>query len=158
MLVLTNQQIFTFWCSIIYRELDEAAAIRTIQKAIKSGVNYIDTAPWYGQGKSEEIMGRALQGVPREAYYIATKIGRYEKELSKQINYSADKTRESVDRSLELLQLKQIDVIQVSVMIVKSDAIRVWCKHAQCKWSDCNGKTRFVHFIFIFVYILLFAK
>lgn len=59
-------------------------------------------------------MGRALQGVPREAYYIATKIGRYEKEISKQIDYSAAKTRESVDRSLGLLKLKQIDVIQVS--------------------------------------------
>lgn len=109
-----NIPIKTYYVHI-FRELDEPAAIRTIQKAIKSGVNYIDTAPWYGQGKSEEILGRALQGIPREAYYIATKIGRYEKELSKQIDYSAAKTRESVTRSLGLLQLNQIDVIQVSL-------------------------------------------
>ena len=33
-------------------------------------VNYIDTAPWYGQGKSEEILGKCLEDVPREAYFI----------------------------------------------------------------------------------------
>lgn len=105
---------------MFHSELDEAGAIRTIQKAIRSGINYVDTAPWYGQGKSEEILGRALAGVPREAYYIATKIGRYEKEVSKQINYSAEKTRESVDKSLKLLQLDYIDVIQVSFCVYDS--------------------------------------
>lgn len=73
----------------------------------------MDTAPWYGQGKSEEIIGRALQGVPREAYYIATKIGRYEKDVSRQMNFTGARTRESVDKSLALLQLKHIDVIQI---------------------------------------------
>ncbi len=37
-------------------------------------MNYVDTAPWYGQGKSEEVIGRALEGVPRKAYYVATKV------------------------------------------------------------------------------------
>lgn len=58
-----------------------------------------------------------MAGVPREAYYIATKIGRYEKDISKQINYSAEKTRESVNKSLKLLQLDYIDVIQVSLCV-----------------------------------------
>lgn len=93
--------------------MDEPGAIRTIQKAIRSGINYVDTAPWYGQGKSEEILGRALAGIPREAYYIATKIGRYEKEVSKQMDFTAKKTRESVEKSLKLLQLDYVDVIQV---------------------------------------------
>lgn len=103
-----------------HSELDEANAIRTIQQAIRSGINYVDTAPWYGQGKSEEILGRALAGVPREAYYIATKIGRYEKDVSKQMNYTAEKTRESVEKSLKLLGVDYIDVIQVSLSAYSS--------------------------------------
>lgn len=97
----------------LYSELDEPGAIRTIHKAIKSGINYIDTAPWYGQGKSEEIIGKALKDIPREAYYIATKIGRYEIEVAKQMNFTGAKTRESVDKSLALLGLDYVDVIQV---------------------------------------------
>lgn len=97
----------------IYSDVDEAGAIRTIQQAIRSGINYIDTAPFYGQGKSERIIGEALKGVPREAYYIATKVGRYELDIAKQIDFSAKKTRESVTKSLELLGLPYVDVIQV---------------------------------------------
>jgi aryl-alcohol dehydrogenase-like predicted oxidoreductase len=36
----------------------------------------IDTAPWYGHGKSETVLGKALEGVPRSAYYLNTKVGR----------------------------------------------------------------------------------
>ena len=45
-----------------------------VLKALKSGINFIDTAPWYGQGVSEERLGVALQNVPREKYFIATKV------------------------------------------------------------------------------------
>lgn len=122
-------------------ELDEPGAIRTIQKAIRSGINYVDTAPWYGQGKSEEILGRALAGIPREAYYIATKIGRYEKEVSKQMNFTAKKTRESVEKSLKLLQLDYVDVIQVSRLpirlvfveaLVNNNHYILYCLDARC--------------------------
>ena len=41
---------------------------------LKGGINYVDTAPWYGQGRSEEVIGKALEGVPRRAYYLATKV------------------------------------------------------------------------------------
>lgn len=88
-------------------------AIKTIQAAIRSGVNYIDTAPWYGQRESEQVLGRALKDVPREAYYIATKVGRYELELSKQFDFSARKTRDSIDASLTRLGLTYVDLIQV---------------------------------------------
>lgn len=94
-------------------DLDEQDAIRTIQKAIKNGINYIDTAPYYGQGKSERIIGEALKGIPRAAYYIATKVGRYEIDLSKQFDYTVKKTRESVTKSLGLLGIDYVDVIQV---------------------------------------------
>ena len=45
-----------------------------VLKALKSGINFIDTAPWYGQGVSEERLGVALENVPRAKYFIATKV------------------------------------------------------------------------------------
>ena len=40
------------------RTFDENEAIEVVKLAIKQGVNYIDTAPWYGQGRSETILGK----------------------------------------------------------------------------------------------------
>ncbi|XP_043276008.1 L-galactose dehydrogenase-like [Venturia canescens] len=96
-----------------YGSFDEAEAIETIRYAIRQGVNYIDTAPWYGQGRSEEVIGKALQGIPREAYYVATKVGRYELDFEKMFDFSIEKTRSSLKKSLALLQLEYVDVIQV---------------------------------------------
>ena len=45
-----------------------------METALKSGINYIDTAPFYGEGKSEEVLGQALRRVPRHTYYIGTKV------------------------------------------------------------------------------------
>ena len=42
----------------IYGKFSEEEAIETIVTAIKSGVNYIDTSPWYGNGRSEEVIGK----------------------------------------------------------------------------------------------------
>ena len=50
---------------------EEAKAL--VHKAIRSGINLIDVAPWYGHGAAESVLGEALQGVPREAYYLTTK-------------------------------------------------------------------------------------
>lgn len=55
---------------------DEKNAILTIQQALDKGINLIDTAPVYGFGKSEEIVGKALkQYGNRERVVIATKVG-----------------------------------------------------------------------------------
>lgn len=96
-----------------FSPLDEAQGIETVRTALKKGINYVDTAPYYGQGKSEEILGKALKGVPRKAYYIATKIGRYTTDFDTMFDYSAKKTRESVEKSLKLLGVDYIDVIQI---------------------------------------------
>ena len=62
-------------------------------KGLKQGINYIDTSPRYGQGKSEETIGRALEGVPRSAYYLATKVGKYG---MTEFDFSADKVSNTV--------------------------------------------------------------
>ena len=53
---------------------DEKTAIRAIQTALHAGVNWIDTAPFYGWGKAEEIVGKAVKD-RREEVYIFTKCG-----------------------------------------------------------------------------------
>ena len=80
---------------------------------IKAGINYIDTAPWYGQGRSEEVLGAALADVPRGAYYLATKVGRYDLETAGMFDFSAERVRRSVLESLARLRLDYIDLIQV---------------------------------------------
>ena len=54
---------------------EEQAAIKAIKTSLDAGVTTIDTAPVYGFGRSEELVGRALQGVPRDRYQILTKYG-----------------------------------------------------------------------------------
>ncbi len=51
--------------------IEDARVVLT--KAIKSGINLIDTAPWYGHGKAESVLGEALRDIPRQAYYLTTK-------------------------------------------------------------------------------------
>src|ERR671926_1552984 len=55
---------------------DEAQSVATIRAAVEHGINVIDTAPAYGFGRSEEIVGKALaEGNLRERVQIATKLG-----------------------------------------------------------------------------------
>lgn len=54
---------------------EENAAVRAIRAAYDLGMTTIDTAPVYGFGKSEELVGRALQGIARDKYQILTKFG-----------------------------------------------------------------------------------
>ena len=55
-------------------KIDEVKATEMLDRAIKSGVNYIDTAYPYHNGESETFLGKALQGYSRDSYYLATKL------------------------------------------------------------------------------------
>ena len=54
---------------------EETAAIRAIKAAYDAGITTIDTAPVYGFGRSEELVGRAMEGIPRDRYQLLTKFG-----------------------------------------------------------------------------------
>jgi len=56
--------------------IDEPRASLTLETAYASGINYFDTAPWYGLGRSEHRLGHALRGKPRERFVLSTKVGR----------------------------------------------------------------------------------
>ncbi|XP_023323321.1 L-galactose dehydrogenase [Eurytemora carolleeae] len=91
--------------------VDECADI--IGMNLKAGINFIDTAPWYGHGVSERVVGQALKTFPRQAFYISTKVGRYEADTEHMFNFSKDKVVSSVKESLARLQVDYIDLIQV---------------------------------------------
>lgn len=102
-------------CNGIYGDLDFDEAKRTVHEAFKRGINYIDTAPHYGQfvGESETIVGKILKDVPRQAYYIATKTCRYGKTFGNQFDFSYERTMASIDESLGRLGLEYIDLYQL---------------------------------------------
>ena len=54
--------------------LDEQTSISIVHHALELGINYIDTADWYGKGKSEEFVGKAVKH-KRSKVIIATKFG-----------------------------------------------------------------------------------
>lgn len=85
-------------------------AVQTIIKAIKSGINYIDTAPIYGGGRSEVVLGHALRLVPRSSYILATKVGRTPKCT---FDYTRQGVIDSFNSSLRKLGVSYIDIIQV---------------------------------------------
>jgi L-galactose dehydrogenase len=71
-------------------------------------VNYIDTAAYYGRGMSELLLGRILPNLPRDQYFISTKLGRY---APQHFDFSARRVAESIDISLERMRLDHIDIV-----------------------------------------------
>jgi L-galactose dehydrogenase len=92
---------------------DKAHATEIVVACIKAGVNLIDTSHWYGQGRSERLLGTALSHVPRSAYHIMTKVGRYEKDVLSMFDFSYDKTYQAGKDSLARLRCGVIDVLQI---------------------------------------------
>ena len=77
------------------------------------GVNIIDTSPFYGEGLSELVIGRALRGIPRDQFFVATKVGRYRWDLGGRFDFTADRVTRSIEESLARLQLDHVDILQV---------------------------------------------
>jgi L-galactose dehydrogenase len=89
----------------------EKEGIRAVHTAIDLGINFIDVAPYYGLTMAESVLGKALKGISREKYYLATKVGRYGPD-EKDFDFSAERIARSVDESLQRLRLAHIDLIQ----------------------------------------------
>src|SRR5438067_1144965 len=93
----------------VFRPVEEAEGIRTVHTAVDLGINFIDVSPYYGLTRAEQVLGRALATVPREAYILATKVGRYGAE---EFDFSAARVTASVDESLKRLRVEHLDLIQ----------------------------------------------
>ncbi|MDR3268911.1 MAG: aldo/keto reductase [Tannerella sp.] len=97
----------------VFHSLKEEEGIHTVYTAIEKGINFIDVSPYYGHLKAEIVLGKALKGIERTAYYLSTKVGRYGHEGVNTWDYSARKARESVFESMERLHVDYIDLINV---------------------------------------------
>jgi aryl-alcohol dehydrogenase-like predicted oxidoreductase len=93
---------------------DETESISTIRAALDHGINAIDTAPVYGFGRSEEIVGRAIaEGRLRDKVVIATKVGLEWKDGSVFRNASRGRIMHEIEDSLRRLRTDYIDIYQV---------------------------------------------
>lgn len=93
---------------------DEKDAIYTIVKALEKGINLIDTAPVYGFGKSEEIVGKAInQYGKREKVILATKVGLNWENKNVYRDCRKERILKEIDDSLKRLQVEYIDLYQV---------------------------------------------
>jgi aryl-alcohol dehydrogenase-like predicted oxidoreductase len=92
---------------------DEAQSIATIRSAIDRGVTLIDTAPVYGFGRSEEIVGKALEGSLRHDVTIATKVGLAWKDGTVYRDSRPARIRQEIEDSLRRLRTDVIDLYQV---------------------------------------------
>lgn len=98
--------------------------VSVVQRALELGINYFDTAPLYGKGRSEEVLGEALRGVI-EPYYLATKVGYYPEPF----NYTRDDVWRGIDASLKRLKRDHLHLLQLH-------------ESEQAGWEGIFGKGR----------------
>ena len=93
---------------------DEEESIAAVNAALERGINIVDTAPVYGFGRSEEIVGKAVAKYGhREKIIIATKVGLEWPDEKPRRNSSKQRILKEIDDSLRRLQTDYIDIYQV---------------------------------------------
>ena len=97
----------------VFRETNEKDSFEAVEAAIEGGINFIDVSPYYGHYKAETVLGKALRNIPREKYFLSTKVGRYGKDGVNTWDYSAKRVTDSVYESMERLGIDHIDLINV---------------------------------------------
>lgn len=111
----------------LYEPVADAAALATVSAALETGINYFDTAPFYGYGLSERRVGDALRG--RTDYVLSTKVGRLLEPVARgkrvehgfkspmpfspRFDYSYAGIMRSYEDSLQRLGLAHIDILLV---------------------------------------------
>jgi aryl-alcohol dehydrogenase-like predicted oxidoreductase len=92
---------------------DDGVILDAIDYSLEHGINFFDTADVYGEGHSEQLLGKAMSG-RRERFVVATKIGwrGFSDETKSSAYTTVDKLIAGVERNLQRLQTDYVDVIQ----------------------------------------------
>jgi L-galactose dehydrogenase len=124
-----------------FRRVDLNEALRSLHVAVDNGMNFIDTSPYYGRGMSEVLLGQVLPDIPRDKYYLGTKLGRY---APKHFDFSPKRVEESIDISLERMKVDHLDIVLChDIEFVNLDPIVEETLPALRKQVE-KGKVRFI--------------
>jgi len=95
----------------VFHPVDPGACVKTVRAAFDGGINFFDVSPAYGETLAETNLGKALKGIARDRYHLATKVGSYS-EARGDYDYSAARTERSLHDSLNRLGVDYVDLIQ----------------------------------------------
>jgi aryl-alcohol dehydrogenase-like predicted oxidoreductase len=120
---------------------DDADSIAAIRRGLDMGVNWVDTAPVYGFGHAEEVVGKAIAGRRKEVF-LATKCGRSWKEgsIDPFPMLKAESVRREIDASLKRLGVDTIDLYQIHWPNPEEDIEEAWTVIAEAVKA---GKIRY---------------
>ena len=98
----------------LYGTFPHSEKRKVVQFALESGINIIDTSPFYGETASETNVGLCLRELsgdhPRNGYYLCTKMGRYSGD---HFDFSGKMVEESIQHSMERLQTDYLDLVSI---------------------------------------------
>lgn len=114
-------------------ERDDAESIRTIHAALDAGITLLDTAPLYGNGRSEKIIGEAILG-RRDKVVVATKCGLWTKD--ERGSFFFEQNGKNVMRSLRPDTIRE--EIEVSLRLLQTDYIDLYQTHWQAIEPECT--------------------
>ncbi len=123
----------------MWSEYDERGAVEAIETAIDQGINCIDTAPVYGGGHAEELIGTAISG-KRDKIIIATKCG-LDIENGSRHNLKPESIHHEIEQSLKRLRTDYIDLYQIhwpDPMVPVEDSMAALMKAKE------SGKIRYI--------------
>lgn len=118
----------------VFHPVDEKEAIAAVHAALDCGINYFDVAPAYGGTRSETVLGKALRGIPRDRYFLSTKVGKYTDPNSygkDTLDYSRARIRASLEESAARLGTEYFDIIHIHDIEYQ--------KRAHTEWALAEG-------------------
>lgn len=102
--------------SAVFHSVNQAEAIKAVHTALDAGINYFDVAPAYGGTVSETVLGKALKGIPRNRYFLSTKVGKYtdpNRYGNDVLDFSAKRIYQSLEESSRRLGTDYFDIIHI---------------------------------------------
>lgn len=93
----------------VYGAFAEQDGIDAVHTALELGITFFDVSPYYGSTGAETLLGKALRGVERSGYVLATKVGRYG---DAEFDFSGERVKRSVRESLDRLGTDHLDLVQ----------------------------------------------
>jgi aryl-alcohol dehydrogenase-like predicted oxidoreductase len=122
-------------------EQDDNDSIGAIRAALEAGINWIDTAAVYGLGHSEEVVARALEGMPNRPYVFTKCERRWDENKKIYPSLKADSIRQECEASLRRLKIDVIDLYQVHWPEPDADIEEGWTEMARLQQE---GKVRWI--------------